>query len=58
MADFKEGDVVRLKSDGPKMTVVGVNQTTVQCTFFDGNNNLQNKHFNPSTLVKVESNND
>lgn len=40
MADFQVGDVVRLKSGGPKMTVtqVGANATTrlssVWCTWF------------------------
>lgn len=33
---FKVGDVVRLKSDGPKMTVIYISEdgTTISCTWF------------------------
>jgi uncharacterized protein YodC (DUF2158 family) len=41
MSDFKPGDVVRLKSGGPKMTLgnfveMGGNPRTAYCSWFDG----------------------
>lgn len=53
MADFKPGDLVRLKSGGPLMTVRAVNHddgdTTVFCDWFvqqDG----KSGHFPPTSL--------
>jgi uncharacterized protein YodC (DUF2158 family) len=34
---YEVGDVVRLKSGGPKMTVTEVNRPNVVCSWFDGN---------------------
>jgi uncharacterized protein YodC (DUF2158 family) len=53
--DIKIGDVVRLKSDGPDMTVVDQDEMTGDflCTWFDGAKK-QNSAFAPQTLVKVE----
>ena len=46
---FKKGDVVHLKSGGPKMTVTEIidegNYRIVHCRFFDKNNNLQTAEF-------------
>lgn len=37
--NFKTGDVVKLKSDGPKMTVTRVEDNGVWCTWFAGKKN-------------------
>lgn len=34
MPEFKPGDVVRLKSGGPRMTVYFVASSTVSCKYF------------------------
>lgn len=38
MAMFKPGDIVRLKSSGPKMTIVEEALGKYACTRFDGEN--------------------
>jgi uncharacterized protein YodC (DUF2158 family) len=57
MADsgFKKGDVVQLKSGGPKMTITNPRQTdgTVFCEWFDKDGDRQNGAFEPESLVKV-----
>lgn len=57
--DFEVGDVVRLKSGGPRMTVqkVGdfVGEPYVQCSWFvvvGKNQKLENGSFHPKTLEK------
>jgi uncharacterized protein YodC (DUF2158 family) len=54
---FQIGDVVQLKSGGPKMTVEDVGQNaigadTVWCSWFDGNKKVQGT-FAPQALQKV-----
>lgn len=34
MADFKVGDIVRLKSGGPMMTITGTSFSNFMCTWF------------------------
>ena len=53
MSEFKEGDIVKLKSGGPKMTVVasGV-RGHIPCQWFAGSK-LDNANFRPDTLVHV-----
>ena len=41
---IKPGDVVQLKSGGPKMTVTQINQETVWCKWFDGED-VKTGHF-------------
>ncbi|EPL2029911.1 YodC family protein [Pseudomonas aeruginosa] len=61
MSDLKLGDVVRLNSGGPKMTVghIGVqpvsNEPYVRCTWFDERNVQQVESFLSVTVEKVES---
>ncbi|MEL7032804.1 MAG: DUF2158 domain-containing protein [Pseudomonadota bacterium] len=38
--EFKIGDVVQLKSGGPKMTVAAVKQDRAICVWFNGQNAL------------------
>lgn len=58
--DLKVGDVVRLKSGGPKMTVSSTMPTvsaTITCIWFVGNGevwgNIQTGYFEPASLRKV-----
>jgi uncharacterized protein YodC (DUF2158 family) len=47
---FEDGDVVRLNSGGPDMTVVRVNEdNSVDCVWSGSNDHT----FNPATLTKV-----
>lgn len=52
---FNKGDIVRLKSGGPDMTVDGTNQENeiVNCKWFDGSE-LKQSSFNRSSLEKKE----
>lgn len=45
------GDVVRLKSGGPMMTVRGVKDSVIDCVWFDTDNNYHVNKFNIRTLV-------
>lgn len=55
MEDFKIGDIVQLKSGGPKMTVNDVSQavTGLWCQWFKGSK-LERGHFMKDTLIKVK----
>ncbi len=54
MADFAPGDVVRLKSGGPAMTIDGIENGHCVCLWF-GNDNmeLQRRHIMPHVLARV-----
>ena len=62
MADFKIGDVVQLKSGGPKMTVYefsgrpGNEDFEVRCTWFEKSSQLNN-WFLANVLVLVNETN-
>jgi uncharacterized protein YodC (DUF2158 family) len=47
---FNPGDVVRLKSGGPKMTVVHVADDEVFCEWFDDKKEPQSRGFSPVSL--------
>lgn len=54
MADFKEGDIVQLKSGGPKMTVKAIDDDgEALCQWFSGSK-LQQGFFEPHTLTKEQ----
>jgi uncharacterized protein YodC (DUF2158 family) len=54
MENFKEGDVVQLKSGGPKMTVKTMHTDgDVYCQWFSGSK-LQDGYFKPHSLQKGE----
>lgn len=56
MSNFKIGDVVQLKSGGPTMTVSETNDVGMAlCTWFDANNEIQEKAFNQE-LLKAHKN--
>ena len=52
------GDVVQLKSGGPKLTVERVGSSTdsnaVLCYWFDGGDKLQTQWFQPTSLKKFD----
>jgi uncharacterized protein YodC (DUF2158 family) len=50
---FKEGDVVTLKSGGPKMTVFKIDSVDVWCEWFDGNEHKRD-YFTNSVLKIYE----
>lgn len=50
--DFAVGDVVRLKSGGPKMAVEEISPDGVSCSWFE--KERRTGRFNPATLVRVE----
>jgi len=57
MSDFKEGDLVQLKSGGPAMTVQKVNEFSegriiIDCQWFV-DEKLQTARFDPTLLVKA-----
>lgn len=54
---FKEGDVVRLKSHGPKMTVTDVDtqMRTIHCMWFAGATVCRDT-FRPATLKRDDGN--
>jgi len=54
---MEPGDVVHLKSGGPLMTVESVDDSGVNCTWFDEKKNLRNARFPQTTLEKWEEDN-
>lgn len=57
MAEFKNGDIVRLKSGGPEMTVndllAGCDPPEINCSWFNGGKHESAK-FHPDTLERGE----
>jgi uncharacterized protein YodC (DUF2158 family) len=47
---FKEGDVVQLKSGGYEMTVEGVDRDSITCAWHDRNGHLRHYAFYPTLL--------
>lgn len=47
---FQTGDVVQLKSGGPKMTVSTLKDGEVWCVWFDKDNAPQSRVFKPEVL--------
>lgn len=52
--DIKVGDVVQLKSGGPKMTVNEITDAAANCVWFVGGSR-ESGIFHPSSLEKVQS---
>lgn len=59
MSELKVGDVVQLKSGGPKMTINTLSEyngkSYCMCIWFEANNHLSNKEFISQTLKKSEN---
>jgi uncharacterized protein YodC (DUF2158 family) len=51
--NFQTGDVVRLKSGGPNMTVNTVKGDEIWCQWFDKDQKPQQTYFKPNTLEKI-----
>lgn len=51
---MKVGDVVKLKSDGPPMTVEEIGDDLVTCKWFDKAGTLQRDEFVPETIEVVQ----
>lgn len=57
MTNFIVGDVVRLKSGGPRMTIYSIEGIGIICQWFitiKGNQVLSNGMFQPEQLLKFE----
>jgi len=52
MSDFTKGDIVRLKSGGPKMTVSSVKATAIACQWFDRNGKTHKSDFDVEMVEK------
>jgi uncharacterized protein YodC (DUF2158 family) len=52
--NLKTGDVVRLKSGGPQMTVLSVQGQTVDCSWFGPDGNVKLSSFPAAALEKEE----
>ncbi len=53
---FKPGDVVQLKSGGPRMTVSSIREGRIICEWFTGSERASKREvagFEPAVLVKV-----
>ncbi len=48
------GEVVRLKSGGPSMTVEALREVQVRCGWFDKAGNLHRDLFDPATIEKTK----
>ena len=51
--DFKVGDVVQLKSGGPKMTVNRVDGDEISCEWFEGRQEPHGHVFKKEVLMKI-----
>jgi uncharacterized protein YodC (DUF2158 family) len=51
--DFNVGDVVRLKSGGPNMTVGNASSSRIICTWFDASNVFHSQEFDQGALEKI-----
>ncbi len=54
MEEIKEGDVVRLKSGGPLMTVIGNEREGCRCAWFDKNEEVKVSTFANYIIKKIE----
>nr|WP_281722858.1 DUF2158 domain-containing protein [Nitrosomonas nitrosa] len=52
--ELKKGDVVRLKSGGPKMTIKFIEGETVACVWFNEKNQKQEAAFEAEMLEKSD----
>ncbi len=54
MPEFKEGDVVKLKSGGPEMTVSKIKEDDLRCKWFNEKGELKTKYFKTFELEKYQ----
>lgn len=53
--EFKIGDVVRLKSGGPDMTIQDVTEYEIKCRWFDAKKKFFDSSFQPEELVDASA---
>ena len=51
--DFNVGDIVKLKSGGPDMTVDSASSSRIICVWFDAGNAYHMRNFDQGALEKV-----
>jgi len=54
MSQFKVGDIVRLRSGGPKMTVCVMEGDRIGCEWFDEKGEHKIRTFDKAVLDKIE----
>ncbi len=54
MEELKKGDIVQLKSGGPKMTIYDIIRDAVSCTWFNKEDNQEYAKFSKETIQKFE----
>ena len=55
--EFKKGDVVKLNSGGPEMTIEAIDKTktaSLHCFWLDGKNKRQSRDFDPETVSRPD----
>lgn len=52
--EYQKGDLVRLKSGGPLMTVESIEEDQVYCVWFDEEDKPQGDDFHPDQLTPAE----
>ena len=51
--DFSAGDIVRLKSGGPRMTIRWIEDGDAYCEWFDDKNEIKGNRFSLASLDPV-----
>lgn len=52
MNNFSKGDLVQLKSGGPRMTVIDINDDKVICQWFDDKQNLKKEESQHDSITQ------
>ncbi len=52
---MQKGDVVKLKSGGPKMTIIAIRENGVWCSWFLDDHELKEGEFSLESLKKAEA---
>ncbi len=55
---FKKGDIVKLKSGGPKMTISGFDHNLAICVWFDDNNEHKFTRIDQEALIIADEDDD
>ncbi len=55
MAQLDEGDIVKLRSGGPLMTVISADDENAYCVWFDVQSQAHTKTFRVATIIREET---